>query len=86
MEHHESKFKEFPYASDPYRELMVELVSTMENRLGESLLPCTLPSHVQYFENESATAHASLYLGSLQLTHRRSVEYYKPFSIFETFN
>ncbi|TMW92861.1 hypothetical protein EJD97_012472 [Solanum chilense] len=64
MEHHESKFKEFPYASVPHRELMVELVSTVENRLGESLLPCTLPSHVQYFENESATAHASLYVRS----------------------
>ncbi|KAK4709891.1 hypothetical protein R3W88_004404 [Solanum pinnatisectum] len=62
MEHHESKFKEFPYASVPHRELMVELVSTMENRLGASLLPCTLPSHVQYFVNESTTAHASLYV------------------------
>lgn len=50
--------------SVPHRELMVELVSTMENRLGTSLLPCTLPSHVQYFENQTATAHASLYVRS----------------------
>ncbi|XP_055827939.1 red chlorophyll catabolite reductase, chloroplastic [Solanum dulcamara] len=64
MEHHQSKFKEFPYVSVPHRELMVELVSTVENRLGTSLLPCTLPSHVQYFENQTATAHASLYVRS----------------------
>ncbi|KAG5614671.1 hypothetical protein H5410_014495 [Solanum commersonii] len=56
MEHHESKFKEFPYASVPHRELMVELVSTMENLY--------FLAHVQYFENESATAHAFLYVRS----------------------
>ncbi|OIT29671.1 PREDICTED: red chlorophyll catabolite reductase, chloroplastic [Nicotiana attenuata] len=59
-----SKFKEFPYVSVPHRELMVELVSTVENRLGTSLLPCTLPCNVQYFENSTATAHASLYVRS----------------------
>ncbi|XP_049394782.1 red chlorophyll catabolite reductase, chloroplastic-like [Solanum stenotomum] len=56
MEHHESKFKEFPYVSVPHRELMVELVSTMENLY--------FLAHVQYFENESATAHAFLYVRS----------------------
>lgn len=64
MEHHQSKFKEFPYVSAPHKELMVELVSTVENRLGTSLLPCTLPSHVQYFENQTATAHGSIYVRS----------------------
>ncbi|XP_009616262.1 red chlorophyll catabolite reductase, chloroplastic [Nicotiana tabacum] len=60
----QSKFKEFPYVSVPHRELMVELVSTVENRLGTSLLPCNLPCNVQYFENQTATAHASLYVRS----------------------
>ncbi|XP_009793000.1 red chlorophyll catabolite reductase, chloroplastic [Nicotiana sylvestris] len=59
-----SKLKEFPYVSVPHRELMVELISTVENRLGTALLPCTLPSNVQYFENSTATAHASLYVRS----------------------
>ncbi|XP_016570192.1 red chlorophyll catabolite reductase, chloroplastic isoform X1 [Capsicum annuum] len=68
MEHYSDnrqlKFKEFPYVSVPHKELMVELVSTLENRLGTSLLPCTLPSDVQYFENQTGTAHGSLYVRS----------------------
>ncbi|XP_060188367.1 red chlorophyll catabolite reductase, chloroplastic [Lycium barbarum] len=60
----QSKFKEFPYVSVPHRELMVGLVSTVENRLGTSLLACSLPENVQYFENETGSAHASLYVRS----------------------
>ncbi|MCD9558458.1 hypothetical protein HAX54_015838 [Datura stramonium] len=80
-EHHQSKFKEFPYVSVPHRELMVELVSTMENRLGTSLLPCTLPSHVQYFENQTATAHASLYVRSGNSSSQIGVTPILPFCI-----
>uniref|UniRef100_A0A6N2NAR8 Uncharacterized protein n=1 Tax=Salix viminalis TaxID=40686 RepID=A0A6N2NAR8_SALVM len=32
---------------------MVNLVSTVEDRLGSHLLPCTLPLDVQHCQNES---------------------------------
>ncbi|XP_057527445.1 red chlorophyll catabolite reductase, chloroplastic-like [Amaranthus tricolor] len=58
------RVKDFPYASPPIKDLMVDLVSTIENRLESMLLPCTLPQDVQYFQNQSDTAHASLLLRS----------------------
>lgn len=39
---------------------MINLISTVENRLGSHLLPCSLPPDVQYFENQTRTAQASL--------------------------
>ncbi|KAM7507102.1 hypothetical protein LguiA_017555 [Lonicera macranthoides] len=57
-------FMEFPYVSAPHRDLMVELVSTVENRLDPYLLPCKLPPDVQYYENQSGTAHAALQVRS----------------------
>ncbi|KAL4644825.1 hypothetical protein ACB092_02G191500 [Castanea dentata] len=59
-----TKFKEFPYLSAPHRNLMVDLVSTVENRLGSQLLPCSLPPDVQYYQNQSGSAHASLHTRS----------------------
>ena len=59
-----TKFKEFPYVSAPHRNLMVDLVSTVENRLGSQLLPCSLPPDVQYYQNQSGSAHASLHTRS----------------------
>lgn len=59
-----TKFKEFPYVSAPHRNLMLALVSTVENRLGSQLLPCSLPPDVQYFQNQSGSAHASLHTRS----------------------
>ncbi|KAE9466824.1 hypothetical protein C3L33_01241, partial [Rhododendron williamsianum] len=41
------RFMEFPYVSAPHRDLMVDLFSTMESRLGPYLLPSTLPLDVQ---------------------------------------
>ncbi|KAL5754920.1 hypothetical protein ACOSP7_023140 [Xanthoceras sorbifolium] len=58
------KFMEFPYVSAPVRNLMVDLVSTLENRLDSQLLPCTLPSDVQYYENQTGNAQASLQIRS----------------------
>ncbi|ESR39133.1 Red chlorophyll catabolite reductase [Citrus sinensis] len=58
------KFMEFPYASGPVRQLMVDLVSTVENTLDSQLLPCTLPPDVQYYENQNGTAQASLQIRS----------------------
>lgn len=43
---------------------MVDLVSTVEDRLDSQLRPCTLPPDVQYYENQSGTAHASLHIRS----------------------
>ncbi|KAK9990617.1 hypothetical protein SO802_025602 [Lithocarpus litseifolius] len=59
-----TKFKEFPYVSAPHRNLMVDLVSKVENRLGSQLLPCSLPPDAQYYQNQSGSAHASLHIRS----------------------
>lgn len=55
---------EFPYASPPIRDLMVELLSTVDTHLGSSLHPAdsTLPRDVQHFQSSTGTAHASLHL------------------------
>ena len=55
-----SKFLEFPFVSAPQKKLMVDLVSAFENRFGCQLLPCKLPPDVQYYQNQSGTAQASL--------------------------
>ncbi|KAK3015456.1 hypothetical protein RJ639_006818 [Escallonia herrerae] len=57
-------FMEFPYVSGPRRELMVELVSTLETRLATHLLPCDLPPDVQYYQNQTGTAQATLHVRS----------------------
>lgn len=59
-----TKFIDFPYVSAPHKNLMVDLVLTLETRLGSQLLPCTLPPDVQYYQNESGTNHASLHIRS----------------------
>ncbi|XP_050208478.1 red chlorophyll catabolite reductase, chloroplastic [Mercurialis annua] len=58
------KFMEFPFVSAPHRELMVDIVSTVENRLGSQLLPCTLPLDVQHCQNQNGNAQASLHVRS----------------------
>ncbi|KAL5714168.1 red chlorophyll catabolite reductase [Ranunculus cassubicifolius] len=58
------KFMEFPYLSPPHRKLMVDLVSTMETRLGSHLLPSSLPQDVKYFENETASSQGTLHIRS----------------------
>ncbi|KAK6128978.1 hypothetical protein DH2020_037285 [Rehmannia glutinosa] len=59
-----AKFMEFPYVSGSQRNLMVELLSSVDSRLGSSLQPCTLPPDVQHFENPTGSARASLHLRS----------------------
>ncbi|KAL4364130.1 hypothetical protein GQ457_04G018600 [Hibiscus cannabinus] len=58
------KYTDFPFVSAPHRNLMVDLVSTMENRLESQLKPCTLPSDVQYYYTPSGASHGSLYIRS----------------------
>lgn len=41
---------------------MVDLVSTLENRFQSQLLPCSLPPDVQFYQNHTATAQASLHV------------------------
>ncbi|KAL3526776.1 hypothetical protein ACH5RR_011432 [Cinchona calisaya] len=60
----QTKFKEFPYALAPIKTLMLELVSSVETRLGSSLLPCSLPPDVQYYHNSSGSAEATLFVRS----------------------
>ncbi|KAL2906242.1 Red chlorophyll catabolite reductase chloroplastic [Bienertia sinuspersici] len=64
MDNQRPRFTEFSYASPPIKDLMVHLISTVESKMESMLLPCTLPQDVQYFENQSGTAHASLYIRS----------------------
>ncbi|KAH7520172.1 hypothetical protein FEM48_Zijuj08G0116200 [Ziziphus jujuba var. spinosa] len=59
-----SPIMEFPYMSPPHRNLMVDLLSTVETRLDSHLLPSTLPPDVQSFQNRSGTPHGSLYIRS----------------------
>ncbi|PIA56466.1 hypothetical protein AQUCO_00700654v1 [Aquilegia coerulea] len=55
-----SGFMDFPYLSTPQKNLMVNLVSKIEARLGSQLLPSSLPQDVQYFENESGSSQGTL--------------------------
>lgn len=41
---------------------MLDLVSTLENRFHSQLLPCSLPSDVQYYQSHNGTAQASLHI------------------------
>lgn len=58
------KFKELPFVPASQRDLMLDLVSTLETRLSSSLLPCSLPPDVQYYRNQNGTAEGSLYIRS----------------------
>lgn len=58
------RFIDFPYVAAPYRDLMVDLVSTVDMRLGNYLLPPKLPPEVHYYRNQANTAHASLHIRS----------------------
>lgn len=62
MDKHGGKFMEFPYVSASHRALMLDLLSAVESRLEDQLLPCTLPPDVQYYENQASTARGSLYI------------------------
>lgn len=57
-------FMNFPYVSTSHKDLMVDLVSTVENRLDSFLNPCTLPPDIQSYQNDTGTAHAALHLRS----------------------
>lgn len=59
-----AKLMEFPYVSAPVRNLMVDLVTAVEDRLNSQLLPCTLPPDVQYFQNQTGNAQAALQIRS----------------------
>ncbi|GFQ05076.1 red chlorophyll catabolite reductase chloroplastic [Phtheirospermum japonicum] len=59
-----AKFMEFPFVSGSHKKLMVELLSSVDSRLGSSLQSCTLPPDVQHFGNSTASARASLHLRS----------------------
>ncbi|KAK4393301.1 Red chlorophyll catabolite reductase, chloroplastic [Sesamum angolense] len=57
-----ARLMEFPYVSGPHRDLMVELLSSVETRLGSSLRPCNLPPDVRHFGHPAGTAYASIQL------------------------
>lgn len=73
------------------RELMLDLVSTLETRLGSSLLPCSLPPDVQYYRNQNGTAEGSLYIrsgvpSSPVLSFSLSLSLILPLSVTDFFN
>ncbi|KAJ1410817.1 Red chlorophyll catabolite reductase [Sesbania bispinosa] len=57
-----TKFLEFPFVSGPHKNLMVDLFSTLENRLHSQLLPCSLPLDVQHYQTQTGTAQLSLHI------------------------
>lgn len=58
------KFIDFPHASAPVKGLMSDLVNSVEARIGSSLLPCTLPPDVHYYQNPTGTAEGTLLVRS----------------------
>ncbi|XP_022740738.1 red chlorophyll catabolite reductase, chloroplastic-like [Durio zibethinus] len=64
MDNTPKKFMDFPFVTAPHRNLMIDLVSTVENRLGSQLKPCTLPLDVQHYYNQSGTSQGSLHIRS----------------------
>ncbi|RAL39447.1 hypothetical protein DM860_002980 [Cuscuta australis] len=57
-----SKFTDFPHVSPAHRDLMAELVSSVETRLRPDLHPCTLPPDVQFYQNPNGSALAALHV------------------------
>uniref|UniRef100_A0A1J3C750 Red chlorophyll catabolite reductase, chloroplastic n=2 Tax=Noccaea caerulescens TaxID=107243 RepID=A0A1J3C750_NOCCA len=55
---------EFPYVSATRRQLMVDLVSMVEDHLQSLLQPCSLPPDVRNFKNPNGSAEASLHIRS----------------------
>ncbi|WRX11037.1 EF-hand domain - like 10 [Theobroma cacao] len=64
MDTNPRKFMDFPFVTTPHRNLMIDLVSTVENRLESQLKPCTLPPDVQHYCNQSGTSQGSLHIRS----------------------
>uniref|UniRef100_A0A1J3H0H4 red chlorophyll catabolite reductase n=2 Tax=Noccaea caerulescens TaxID=107243 RepID=A0A1J3H0H4_NOCCA len=70
MEDHDDhlrlKFMEFPYVTATRKQLMVDLMSTLEDRLQSQLLPCNLPPEARSFKNPNGSAEASIHIRSGQ--------------------
>ncbi|XWS45277.1 hypothetical protein CRYUN_Cryun15aG0122800 [Craigia yunnanensis] len=64
MDNTPRKFLDFPFVTAPHTNLMIDLVSTVENRLQSQLKPCTLRPDVQYYYNQSGTSQGSLHIRS----------------------
>ncbi|KAK7299917.1 hypothetical protein RJT34_10746 [Clitoria ternatea] len=57
-----SKFLEFPFVSISHENLMRDTFSMLDNRLQSQLLPCSLPSDIQHFQNQTGSSQASLHI------------------------
>ncbi|CAA7035837.1 unnamed protein product [Microthlaspi erraticum] len=58
------KFMEFPYVTATRKQLMVDIISTVEDHFQPLLLPCSLPPDVRNFKNPNGSAEASIYIRS----------------------
>ncbi|GAU28295.1 hypothetical protein TSUD_256230 [Trifolium subterraneum] len=63
-----SKFLEFPYVSEPHKNLMLDLVSKVEDRFQSKLLPCSLPPDVQYYKSKNGVEPRSIAWKAIILT------------------
>lgn len=50
----------FPYLPPAHRDLMEDLTSAIDARVGPTLLPSSVPADVLYFENQAGTSQGAL--------------------------
>ncbi|XP_077250047.1 red chlorophyll catabolite reductase-like [Tasmannia lanceolata] len=55
-----SKLIEFPHVSTSHRNLMLDILSSIDTHLGPQLLPSSIPPDLAYFENDSTTSQGAL--------------------------
>ncbi|KAG6605236.1 Red chlorophyll catabolite reductase, chloroplastic, partial [Cucurbita argyrosperma subsp. sororia] len=60
----ESKLMEFPHLTAAHRDLMVDLIQAVDDGVGEHLLPSTVPSDVEYYQNQTGTSQGTLLIRS----------------------
>lgn len=59
-----SKLMEFPHLTAAHRDLMVDLIQAVDDGVGEHLLPSTVPSDVEYYQNQTGTSQGTLLIRS----------------------
>ncbi|KAM7250763.1 hypothetical protein ACFE04_022646 [Oxalis oulophora] len=59
---HNSKLMEFPHLVSAHKEVMVNLITSLEGRLDSQLLPssATVPPDVEYYQNQSGSSQGTL--------------------------
>eukprot|EP00262_Sarcandra_glabra_P001233 TRINITY_DN1125_c0_g1_i2.p1 TRINITY_DN1125_c0_g1~~TRINITY_DN1125_c0_g1_i2.p1 ORF type:complete len:303 (-),score=39.29 TRINITY_DN1125_c0_g1_i2:277-1185(-) len=58
------KLMDFPHLSATHRNLMVEILSEIEMRIGSQLLPSSIPQDLEYFENQAGSSQGAMSIRS----------------------